>query len=122
MTYHTKSTCATVRPKKPLFGEPCNGCGYCCTTQPCQLAADFLNCHAGPCVALEHKDGRTFCGFVRNPLGYLYSTVSPTSAPSPLENAFDCEHGRALSAELASALGVGKGCDSDDNEHSAEWQ
>ena len=50
--------------KKPAAGEPCNGCGYCCTEQLCQLAVEFLGCSTGPCLALEERGGRTLCGLV----------------------------------------------------------
>lgn len=99
---------------KPNFGEPCNGCGYCCTVEPCKLAQEFLHCTEGPCVALEARDGRTVCGLVRNPLGYIFKAAHP-DADVPLLNAPpDCEASRQLSADLAQALGIGKGCDADD--------
>lgn len=87
---------------KPRKGDPCNGCGMCCTVQPCMLAAEFLNCTEGPCVALESEDGRTYCGMVRRPIHYLLRQDAPPSATG------------ALQSHLASVLGLGHGCDSDD--------
>lgn len=108
-------------PAKPRFGEPCNGCGYCCTVQPCQLAEEFLNCKQGPCIALELRDGKTSCGLVRNPLGYLYRAAHPTSDAALLADVPPGEASQQLSADLAAALGIGKGCDSDDDETSRLW-
>ena len=107
--------------KKPAAGEPCNGCGYCCTEQLCQLAVEFLGCSTGPCLALEERGGRTLCGLVRNPLGYLYKSAHPDSSESVLDDAPNIAAGHQLSVQLASALGLGKGCDAADDEVSAEW-
>lgn len=102
---------------KPRFGEPCNGCGYCCAVQPCALAEEFLKCVTGPCVALE----RTGCGLVRNPLGYLFKAAHPESDVPVLDAAHTSAVASELSAEMACALGIGKGCDSDDDAESAAW-
>ena len=114
-------TSSIPRLPKPEFNQPCNGCGYCCTVQPCQLAQEFLRCDTGPCVALEARDGRTFCGLVRNPLGYLYWAANPKTSSPTLAEALDHPEGHALSAELSQALGVGRGCDSDDSDESRDW-
>lgn len=92
----------TALPLKPPRGEDCNGCGMCCTVQPCMLAVDFLNCTEGPCVALEREDDRTFCGLVRRPVHYLLGQYAPPSATGNLQ------------VHLAGMLGIGRGCDSDD--------
>lgn len=59
-------------PPKPLYGEPCNGCGICCQHELCPLAKDLLGQHQkGPCPKLTWQDGRFQCGFVleeTNPL------------------------------------------------------
>lgn len=106
---------------KPVFGAPCNGCGYCCSVQPCQLAQEFLNSHTGPCVALEKRDGRAVCGLVRNPLSYIFAAAHPDQEVPVLDEALDCDAGRQLSSDLAAALGVGKGCDADDDSDSEAW-
>jgi hypothetical protein len=70
-------------PDKPAEGAPCNGCGVCCISALCGLAAlalhgpevTFLSevCGeqlAGPCPILEWEDGRAWCGFIRHPERY----------------------------------------------------
>ena len=106
---------------KPKFGQACNGCGYCCSTEPCELAREHLGCQTGPCVALEITDGKSGCGLVRNPLGYLWLREKPSDDKAILNDAKVIELGGALSAEIASALGVGRGCDSLDDHQSASW-
>lgn len=108
-------------PAKPFSGEPCNGCGYCCTASPCQLAIDYLHCSQGPCVALETKDGRTHCGFVRNPLGYLFDTEKRQSEGMAKDAAPDLDAARALSDTIAQVLGIGRGCDAEDDEDARAW-
>lgn len=76
----------------------------------------------GPCTALEVRDGKSSCGLVRNPLGYLFKAAHPDDdSVSVLEDAPNLEAGRQLSSDLAAALGIGRGCDSDDDEESASW-
>lgn len=107
--------------QKPKFGEPCNSCGYCCTMQPCQLANEFLHCMTGPCIALETENGNATCGFVRNPLGYLFKAAHPHEHVSVLEAPFAAEASNKLSSQIAAALGIGLGCDAVDDEESAAW-
>ena len=99
---------------KPKFGEACNGCGHCCTVEPCALAREHLHCVAGPCVALEARDGRTTCGLVRNPLGYLYKAAHPNEDVPLLDSPPAVEAGHQLSVQLAAVLGIGLGCDAED--------
>lgn len=108
-------------PAKPLKGEACNGCGYCCSVSPCALAEEFLNCTAGPCVALEYSEGRSLCGLARNPLGYLFKAAHPAEEVAVLDAAPAIPAGQELSAQIAQALGIGKGCDADDDGESAAW-
>jgi hypothetical protein len=58
---------------------------------------------------------------VRNPLGYLFVVANPNTDYSPLSEAPDSEEGHRLSVHIASALGLGQGCDSEDDEESARW-
>ena len=111
----------SVQLPKPRLGEACNGCGYCCTTEPCRLAAEYLHCSTGPCVALEVRDGRTVCGLVRNPLGYLFKAADPDVDVPVRDSAPEIEAAHQVSVELAAALGLGKGCDADDDEHADAW-
>lgn len=106
---------------KPKYGQPCNGCGYCCNTEPCGLAREYLGCHTGACVALEVTDGRSGCGLVRNPLGYLWLRAKPGESKAILYDAKLIERGTELSAEIATALGIGRGCDSVDDDQSTSW-
>ncbi len=55
--------------KKPAYGSPCNGCGWCCQQEVCSIgrmvfggAIDAVV--EGPCPALTEKDGRFLCGVV----------------------------------------------------------
>jgi hypothetical protein len=107
---------------KPSAGSACSSCGYCCTAQPCSLAAEFLKCSAGPCWALEKAgDGKLLCGLVRNPLGYLFKAANPQASVDVTEAAPDSEAAHQLSSTLASALGLGMGCDAVDDDESAAW-
>lgn len=106
---------------KPAFGQTCNGCGYCCSAQPCQLAEEFLNCTEGPCVALETREGRTVCGLVRNPLAYLFKAVHPDADVPLLAEPPPDEAVHQLSVQFAGVLGLGKGCDADDDSDSQRW-
>lgn len=108
-------------PKKPKFGEQCNGCGYCCTVQPCQLANEFLHCTTGPCVALEVEGNRAICGLARNPLGYLFKAAHPDASVPVLDAPPAVEMAKELSDKIASALGIGLGCDAEDDEESSAW-
>ena len=106
---------------KPAFRQPCNGCGYCCATQPCQLAQEYLQCTQAPCVALEMREGVGRCGLVRNPLGYLFKATHPQAQVPVLEEAPDSEHGHWLSSQFAAVLGLGMGCDAQDDAQSTLW-
>lgn len=106
---------------KPKYGHACNSCGFCCSTEPCDLASEYLDSHSGPCIALEIKNGKSGCGLVRNPLGYLYRKVHPGTDVAILDDSVLIERGAELSAQIAAALGVGRGCDSLDDQQSAQW-
>lgn len=87
---------------KPDLGSPCNGCGMCCTVEPCKLAQDILKCFAGPCVAIETIGLKKVCGLVRRPAWHMFKEDRPESETGP------------LSVMFANALGVGRGCDAND--------
>jgi hypothetical protein len=99
---------------KPRYGQPCNGCGYCCIEQPCALAVEMLKCATGPCIALESDGTRTYCGFVRRPLAYLWQVSAPGRTLPPDEGATPSQAEAELSSRLAAALGLGMGCDAED--------
>lgn len=85
------------------------------------MAREFLHCTTGPCVALETRGGRTGCGLVRNPLGYIFKAAQPDADVPLLEDAPESDAGNALSRDFAAALGIGQGCDADDDAESAAW-
>jgi hypothetical protein len=99
---------------KPLLGDACNGCGFCCATEPCGIAKEYLQCTEGPCVALETSTGRAVCGMIRNPLMYLFRATHPNAEVDVLAEAPDLQEGMDLSASISAALGVGLGCDAED--------
>lgn len=106
---------------KPAFSTPCNGCSYCCTVEPCKLAQEFLNCTTGPCVALEAEDGKSKCGLVRNPIGYLFKAAHPDAEVPLLDAAPNVEAGHAMSVQIATVLGLGMGCDAEDDDEAIAW-
>lgn len=90
----------STAPEKPRMGEPCNGCGYCCAAETCQLAQLLMGDPPAPCPAMEFDAGRFWCGLVRNPDKYLvhpFIGLGTRVAPLAMES-----------------LGVGRGCDADD--------
>lgn len=89
---------------KPKLHEPCNGCGMCCTVEPCQLAREMLDCTVGPCIAMEFDSEKYICGLVKRPAWYMFKEDRPESETGP------------ISVMFANALGIGRGCDADDVE------
>lgn len=41
---------------KPVLGEPCNGCGVCCLSEPCPLGMLLSRRRSGVCMALHWND------------------------------------------------------------------
>lgn len=108
---------------KPKIGTACNGCGYCCAVQPCDIAVEFLGAaSAGACPALERDSatGGTVCGMIVRPLHYLLADGLQRMGASAGDPALQPAHAE-LSASIAQALGAGRGCDSDDDEDSKQW-
>lgn len=75
---------------KPLHGQPCNGCGYCCQQEVCELALLVDGSLTAPCSYLVYADGRTYCGLVQH------------AAP-------------ATALLFKKLLGIGRGCCSTDS-------
>lgn len=53
-------------PPKPIEGQPCNGCGFCCAAERCLIAVEVIGPGPAPCPAMEFEDGRFWCGILRN--------------------------------------------------------
>ncbi|NDD12286.1 MAG: hypothetical protein EB072_06490 [Betaproteobacteria bacterium] len=56
-------------PVKPVWGEPCNGCGVCCMSEPCPLGVWLTRQRQGPCGILrwEVLTSRYVCGALVEP-------------------------------------------------------
>lgn len=72
--------------KKPKEGEPCNGCGFCCTEQICAIGAYAFPGETEPCPGIEEVDGISRCSLV---------LMESLTVGKPI---------------IANALGIGKGC------------
>jgi hypothetical protein len=75
---------------KPRMGDACNGCGLCCRMEVCALGVPVFGAEA-PCTGLIEAGGRTWCSLV---------VMEPAAGPD---------------RRIASALGIGMGCDADDD-------
>ena len=63
-------------PAKPPVGQPCNGCGVCCASEPCPLGVLVSRRRHGACAALLWKDddaggGVYRCGLIEQPATHL---------------------------------------------------
>jgi hypothetical protein len=60
-------------PLKPLEGQPCNGCGVCCLTEPCPLGVLLTGRRTGACNALrwDAEAGLYRCGALSEPQAVL---------------------------------------------------
>jgi hypothetical protein len=72
--------------KKPYFGDPCNGCGFCCKNEVCELGKQFKNNNIAPCKLLIFNGEKYRCKLI---------LMEKKTKLEPL---------------LARALGIGKGC------------
>ena len=91
--------------------------------QPCEIATEFWGAaEAGVCPALERNaaTGGTACGMIVRPLHYLISDGLQRLGGRADDPALQLSH-IELSQSIAQALGAGRGCDSDDDEHSMHW-
>lgn len=81
---------------KPLFGDPCNGCGLCCLVSQCPLSTALFG-PSGRCPALRPNGlGGYGCGLITDTASYLNV------------------HGAAeadVQAAVAVMVGAGCGCD-----------
>ena len=99
-------------PVKPAYGSPCNGCGWCCASEPCGIAREFIGADGeGPCPALEREGGRFVCGMIVRPLVYLGRVGSNVPAG---DIRLGAEANTLIGRQIAEALGAGRGCDAED--------
>jgi hypothetical protein len=94
---------------KPAYGDPCNGCGLCCLTGPCEVAREYLHVPGGqPCPALEYDFGRYWCGMLTRPLLHLARATAPDLLEDPPP---DVNYTMpVLSEGIRQVLYVGAGC------------
>jgi hypothetical protein len=84
-------------PRKPDLGEPCNGCGICCTVEPCPVGVVVSGRRTGACSALKwvEAENRYRCGVMAMPATW---SAAPWLA--------------AIAKRLAGRLiAAGQGCD-----------
>ena len=86
---------------KPMYGDPCNGCGLCCIAVQCPISVAVFG-EASICPALEQAGNSWACGLVRNTAEYV---------PDITEWG-----GKTLTEAFALMLGAGLGCDGSTNE------
>ena len=60
-------------PDKPALGQPCNGCGVCCASEPCPVGMVVSLRTTGACDALVWNDAdrRYRCGLIEQPSRFL---------------------------------------------------
>ena len=92
-------------PPKPAAGQPCNGCGVCCATEPCPAGVLVSRRTRGACAALLWREagdgdvggGLYRCGLVEQPARFLPKAVR-WLAP-------------ALGRWARRSISAGRGCD-----------
>lgn len=92
-------------PTKPAVGDPCNGCGLCCLSEPCPIGVLVTRRTTGACAALEWSATavRYECGMLTHPTRHL---GLQRLAPSSLLN-------RLLRRWSARMIAAGIGCDAE---------
>ncbi|MGE8063745.1 hypothetical protein [Pseudomonas sp. NPDC089569] len=102
----------SVTIEKPVFGDPCNGCGVCCIAQVCDLGKELGDDQS--CKALiRNPDRSVSCGLVVDP--YRFTPESELVDWKFIDVQGGGHAGEDRLKKLnASLLGAGRGCDSDD--------
>jgi hypothetical protein len=87
-----RPTFELLSPQKPVWGEPCNGCGYCCQNSACEISQQITgDSPLSGCSLLEWDGANYRCGAIR------------------MAGLISAEH----AVFLRRKLGVGFGCDSE---------
>jgi hypothetical protein len=55
-----------IKPGKPLYGDPCNGCGQCCLAEQCPISMSMFG-DVGICPALVDAGDVWRCGLIVKP-------------------------------------------------------
>ena len=94
-------------PAKPPEGQPCNGCGVCCLSEPCPLGVLLSGRRHGACVALRWGSAEAIyrCGALSEPVGVLQAWLPP--GLKSLGPAL----GRRLPTLARRWIAAGQGCD-----------
>jgi hypothetical protein len=68
-------------PPKPAAGQPCNGCGLCCTVAPCPLGMLYSGRRQGRCRALRWQADTAMyrCGLLSEPAALLPAAARPVA-------------------------------------------
>jgi hypothetical protein len=101
-------------PAKPPVGDACNGCGVCCSAEPCPLGMLLSLRVRGRCRMLhfEPAQSRYRCGLMEDPSD-MRAPVFAFGAAGPLMPALSHAGPRRLLRRLVARwIGAGRGCDS----------
>lgn len=49
---------------KPIFGDKCNNCGYCCLSEVCRVGVALTGKSIGPCELLTTEGDKHYCSLV----------------------------------------------------------
>jgi hypothetical protein len=97
MQLHLEQILTATAPRKPVFGAPCNGCGYCCQQEVCRVGSAAFGDVAAPCPTLLFVQGRYWCGLVLA----VYEARRQDPSVLPV---------------LEDTLAIGRGCDAETEE------
>lgn len=97
---HTVIHLHAAAPDKPAAGQPCNGCGVCCASEPCPAGMLLSRRRRGACAALRWHDAGAL---------YRCALVAEPAAVLPLALRWVAP---ALAAWARRAIGASRGCDS----------
>jgi hypothetical protein len=92
-----------LAPPKPAWGQPCNGCGVCCLSEPCPVGMLISRRRRGACDALvwDAPGARYRCGLLVDAAAQLPAPLRPVA---PLVQRW---------ARRVIAAGIGCDCDTE---------